>query len=120
MFLIVEPPDSCPVLSFLLGITKPTFHRFGCFIFCPPPVRSSPMHIGNSVESCLLNMQEKRLCTEIRIPPHVYLNMQQVMSVEIFKGKVTKKTDAHQLFQMESSKVDRVYDMLVRKGIAAP
>ncbi|KAK4743946.1 hypothetical protein SAY87_010258 [Trapa incisa] len=70
--------------------------------------------------SDLLSENEKRLCAEIRIPPHVYLNMQQVMSVEIFKGKVTKKTDAHQLFQMEPSKIDRVYDMLVRKGIAAP
>lgn len=65
-------------------------------------------------------MQEKRLCAEIRIPPQVYLNMQQVMSVEIFNGNVTKRTDAHHLFQMDPSKIDRVYDMLVRKGIATP
>ncbi|OWM83295.1 hypothetical protein CDL15_Pgr012776 [Punica granatum] len=68
----------------------------------------------------LLSENEKRLCTEIRVPPQVYLSMQQVMSVEIFKGKVTKKMDAYHLFQMDPSKIDRVYDMLVRKGIAAP
>ncbi|XP_031396645.1 transcriptional adapter ADA2b-like [Punica granatum] len=55
----------------------------------------------------LLSENEKRLCTEIRVPPQVYLSMQQVMSVEIFKGKVTKKMDAYHLFQMDPSKIDR-------------
>lgn len=63
-------------------------------------------------------MQEKRLCGEIRILPSHYLNMLQIMSVEILKGNVTKKSDAHSLFKVESSKVDKVYDMLVKKGIA--
>lgn len=65
-------------------------------------------------------LQEKRLCSELRLPAPVYLKMQQVMSMEIFSGNVTKKSDAHHLFQMEPSKVDRVYDMLVRKGLAPP
>ncbi|KAI6704670.1 hypothetical protein NL676_007632 [Syzygium grande] len=68
----------------------------------------------------LLSDNEKRLCSELRLPAPVYLKMQQVMSMEIFSGNVTKKSDAHHLFQMEPSKVDRVYDMLVRKGLAPP
>ncbi|XP_059445435.1 transcriptional adapter ADA2 isoform X2 [Corylus avellana] len=66
----------------------------------------------------LLSETEKGLCGEIRILPSHYLNMLQVMSVEILKGNVTKKSDAHSLFKVEASKVDKVYDMLVEKGIA--
>ncbi|KAJ4976603.1 hypothetical protein NE237_001709 [Protea cynaroides] len=68
----------------------------------------------------LLSETEKRLCREMKlIPPH-YLNMLQTMSVEILNGNITRKTDAHRLFKVEPSKVDRVYDMLVKKGIAQP
>lgn len=62
--------------------------------------------------------QEKRLCSEVKLVPPVYLQMQQVMSHEIFKGNVTKKSDAYSLFKIDPTKVDRVYDMLVKKGIA--
>lgn len=44
--------------------------------------------------------------------------MLETLSVEIFKGNVSKKSDAHNLFKVEPGKVDRVYDMLVKKGIA--
>lgn len=64
--------------------------------------------------------QEKRLCSEIRLPPPLYLRMLQIISEEIFNGNVSKKADAHRLFKIEPSKIDRVYDMLVKKGIAAP
>lgn len=63
-------------------------------------------------------MQEKRLCGEIKILPAHYLKMLEILSVEIYKGNVSKKSDAHNLFKVEPNKVDRVYDMLVRKGIA--
>ncbi|KAJ6873945.1 hypothetical protein NC651_032709 [Populus alba x Populus x berolinensis] len=66
----------------------------------------------------LLSESDKRLCCELRILPAHYLNMLHIMSTEITKGTVTNKTDAHSLFKVESSKVDRVYDMLVKKGIA--
>ncbi|XP_014523682.1 transcriptional adapter ADA2b isoform X2 [Vigna radiata var. radiata] len=64
-----------------------------------------------------LSESEIKLCNEIRILPSHYLNMQQTMSLEISKGSVTKKSDAHKLFKVEQSKVDRVYDMLVKKGV---
>ena len=64
-----------------------------------------------------VDVQEKKLCNEIRMLPSHYLNMLQVMSLEISKGNVTKKCDAHTLFKVEPTKVDRVYDMLVKKGI---
>ena len=44
--------------------------------------------------------------------------MLQTLSMEIMKGNISKKSDAHNLFKVEPSKVDRVYDMLVKKGIA--
>ncbi|XP_012082182.1 transcriptional adapter ADA2b isoform X2 [Jatropha curcas] len=71
-------------------------------------------------ETQLLSEAEKRLCHEIKLPPPLYLKMQEVMTKEIFSGNVTKKSDAHPLFKLESSKVDRVYDVLVKKGIAQP
>ncbi|KMT08465.1 hypothetical protein BVRB_6g140200 isoform B [Beta vulgaris subsp. vulgaris] len=66
----------------------------------------------------LLSETEKRLCGEIRILPSHYLNMLQTLSMEVMKGNITKKADAHSLFKVDPSKVDRVYDMLVKKGIA--
>ncbi|XP_027932094.1 transcriptional adapter ADA2a-like isoform X3 [Vigna unguiculata] len=64
-----------------------------------------------------LSESEIKLCNEIRILPSHYLNMKQTISLEISKGSVTKKSDAHKLFKVEPSKVDRVYDMLVKKGV---
>ncbi|KAB1221705.1 Transcriptional adapter ADA2b [Morella rubra] len=68
----------------------------------------------------LLSESEKRLCSEVRLPPPLYLKMQEVMSIEIINGNLTKKSDAHHLFHLDPSKIDRVYDMLVKKGIAQP
>ncbi|XP_057431057.1 transcriptional adapter ADA2a [Lotus japonicus] len=63
----------------------------------------------------LLSESEKKLCNENRILPSHYLKMLQIMSLEISEGRVTNKSDAHRLFKVEPSKVDRVYDMLVKK-----
>ncbi|WCJ28166.1 Transcriptional adapter ADA2 [Euphorbia peplus] len=68
----------------------------------------------------LLSDAEKRLCHEIKLPPPLYLKMQEVIVKEIFCGNVSKKSDAYPLFKLESCKVDRVYDVLVKKGIAQP
>ncbi|KAK4745295.1 hypothetical protein SAY87_011607 [Trapa incisa] len=65
----------------------------------------------------LLSESEKHLCGEIRILPAHYLKMLHVMSTQIMQGKLSKKSDAHCLFKVDPSKVDRVYDMLVMKGI---
>lgn len=67
-----------------------------------------------------MGWQEKRLCGEMKLPPPIYLKMIEIMSIQIFSGNMTKKSDAHNLFKIEPSKVDRVYDMLVKKGIAQP
>lgn len=66
----------------------------------------------------LLSETEKKLCGEIRILPSHYLNMLQTLSMEVMKGNISKKSEAHGLFKVDPSKVDRVYDMLVKKGIA--
>lgn len=50
------------------------------------------------------------------LPSH-YVNMKQTLSIEVLKGNISKKSDAHGLFKVDPSKVDRVYDMLVKKGI---
>ncbi|XP_023542054.1 transcriptional adapter ADA2b-like [Cucurbita pepo subsp. pepo] len=67
-----------------------------------------------------LSEAEKRVCSEIRVSPPVYLRMEEVLSVEIFNGNVSNKTDAHRLFKIEATKVDRIYEMLIKKGIAQP
>ncbi|GAV59866.1 Myb_DNA-binding domain-containing protein/ZZ domain-containing protein/SWIRM domain-containing protein [Cephalotus follicularis] len=89
------------------------------------PGQASSSHVNDLdimgfYETQLLSEAEKRLCCEIRLPPPLYLKMQEVMSVEIINGNVSTKSDAHHLFKIESSKIDRVYDMLVKKGLAQP
>ncbi|MBA0837758.1 hypothetical protein Goarm_009887, partial [Gossypium armourianum] len=54
----------------------------------------------------LLSDSEKQLCGEIRILPSHYLSMLQTLSMEIMKGNISKKADAHNLFKVEPSKVD--------------
>lgn len=41
--------------------------------------------------------------------------MQEVLVQEILKGSVVKKSDAHPLFKVDPSKVDKVYDVVTRK-----
>lgn len=65
-----------------------------------------------------LELQEKKLCDEMRILPAHYLNMSQTMSMGIFNGNITKKSDAHGLFNVDPNKIDKVYEMLVKKGLA--
>ncbi|XVF28047.1 hypothetical protein REPUB_Repub14bG0161800 [Reevesia pubescens] len=81
---------------------------------------ANDLDIMGFAETQLLSETEKRLCSEIRVPPPIYLRMLQMIMEEIFNGNVTKKADAHRLFKLEPSKTDRVYDMLVKKGIAPP
>lgn len=68
----------------------------------------------------LLNDAEKRLCTEIRVLPVHYLSMLEKLSIEILNGHISQKSDAHRLFNVDPTKVDRVYDMLLKKGIGQP
>nr|XP_043623741.1 transcriptional adapter ADA2-like isoform X2 [Erigeron canadensis] len=65
----------------------------------------------------LLSEAEKRLCTEIRVLPAHYLNMLEKLSIEVLNGHIAQKSDAHRLFNVDPNKVDRVYDMLLKKGI---
>lgn len=66
----------------------------------------------------LLSEPERQLCRDIRMPPPHYLNMLELMTVHIYSGNITKKSDAYTFFQIETAKVDRVYDMLLKKGVA--
>ncbi|KAG6695556.1 hypothetical protein I3843_09G104700 [Carya illinoinensis] len=84
------------------------------------PSSVNDLDIMGSYRADLLSESEKRLCSEIQLPPPLYLKMQEVMSIEIIRGNVAKKSDAHNLFKLETSKIDTVYDMLVKKGIAQP
>ncbi|KAK3218809.1 hypothetical protein Dsin_012779 [Dipteronia sinensis] len=61
---------------------------------------------------------EKRLCTKVKLPSPLYLMMQEVISKGVFNDNVTKKANAHKFFKIDVSIVDRVYDMLVKKGLA--
>lgn len=68
----------------------------------------------------LLSEPEKRLCCELRLPPVMYLKMQEQLSLQMLAGTVSAKSDAHHLFKMDAMKIDRVYDMLIKKGIGSP
>ncbi|XAR53870.1 hypothetical protein NMG60_11022579 [Bertholletia excelsa] len=68
----------------------------------------------------LLSESEKRLCREIKLTAPDYLKMQEILTVQIMRGGITKKSDAYPFLKIEPSKVDRIYDILVKKGIAQP
>lgn len=68
----------------------------------------------------LLSETEKQLCGEIRILPTHYLLMAQTLSKGISDGNITKKADAHGLFKVDPSKIDKIYDMVLEKGNTQP
>ncbi|KAK4434844.1 Transcriptional adapter ADA2b [Sesamum alatum] len=76
---------------------------------------SSRFHLYNSFVS-----KEKQLCHEMGLAPNLYLKIQQDMTIEIMRGNITKKSDAYSMFQVEPTKIDKVYNVLVKKGIAPP
>ncbi|XP_039130762.1 transcriptional adapter ADA2-like isoform X1 [Dioscorea cayenensis subsp. rotundata] len=63
----------------------------------------------------LLNETEQQLCCQSRLLPSHYLKIQEVLVQEILKGALLKKSDAHHLFKVDPSKVDRIYDIVIRK-----
>ncbi|XP_058787205.1 transcriptional adapter ADA2 isoform X2 [Vicia villosa] len=64
----------------------------------------------------LLSESEIKLCNEVRLLPPHFLRIKQTMQLGISKGSITKKSDAYPLFKFSSSKIDRIYDMLMEKG----
>ncbi|KAL0321060.1 UNVERIFIED_CONTAM: Transcriptional adapter ADA2b [Sesamum radiatum] len=68
----------------------------------------------------LLSESEKQLCRDMGLAPNCYLKIQEDLTTQIMRGNITKKSDAYSLFQLEPTKIDKVYDVLVAKGIAPP
>jgi len=47
--------------------------------------------------------------------------MQEDLSVQMIAGSVSSKSGARHMFKnMDHMKIDRVYDMLIKKGIGSP
>ncbi|CAN6484971.1 unnamed protein product [Victoria cruziana] len=63
-----------------------------------------------------LSMTEQQLCCQTRLLPAQYLRMKEALMLEALKGSVLKKTDAYELFKVEPSKVDRVYELAMKMG----
>ncbi|XP_077222100.1 transcriptional adapter ADA2-like [Tasmannia lanceolata] len=65
----------------------------------------------------LLSETEQKLCCQNRLLPSHYLKMLEILTLGMFKGTIVKKSDAYQFFKVDPSKVDLVYDMVVKKGL---
>ncbi|CAN6477788.1 unnamed protein product [Victoria cruziana] len=64
----------------------------------------------------LLSLTEQQLCCQIRLLPAQYLRMKEALMLEALKGSVLKKVDAYELFKVEPSKVDKVYELAMKMG----
>ncbi|KAL7103107.1 hypothetical protein ACP275_08G160700 [Erythranthe tilingii] len=68
----------------------------------------------------LLSESEKKLCQEMGLVPRQYLKMQEQMSILILSGKIKTKSDAYAFFRIDPLKIDKVYNILMKKGIVQP
>ncbi|KAI9160354.1 hypothetical protein LWI28_007376 [Acer negundo] len=63
------------------------------------------------------DVHEKCLCSEVKLHPPLYS-----LQSPTLRGNVTKKADGHKFLKMDprlqAHAVDRVYDMLPKKGLA--
>ncbi|RDX78766.1 Transcriptional adapter ADA2b, partial [Mucuna pruriens] len=88
-----------------------------------PSASISPKSTGKDLSTGpadLLSEPEKRLCSELRLLPTVYIKMQEQLAMQILAGTVSSRLDARKLFKMEATKIDKVYDMLIKKGFGSP
>ncbi|KAK4491894.1 hypothetical protein RD792_002675 [Penstemon davidsonii] len=109
-----QSSQSIPVSSDSFGTYSSTTTSVGQANSSTP----TSLDYGSMPGASLLTESEIHLCRETRLAPSQYLKMQEELSIQIFRGNVTKKSDASSLFQIEPNTIDRVYDMLVNKGIA--
>ncbi|XP_077216285.1 ADA2 2B isoform X2 [Tasmannia lanceolata] len=65
----------------------------------------------------LLSETEQQLCSRNKLMPSHYLKMQEVLTMEMFKGTIVNKSDAYRFFKVDPTKVDQVYDMVIKKGL---
>lgn len=63
----------------------------------------------------LLSESEQVLCCQMRLIPSHYLKIQEVLLQEILKGSIAKAADAHPLFKVDPNKVDKIYDVVIKK-----
>ncbi|KZV35581.1 hypothetical protein F511_32747 [Dorcoceras hygrometricum] len=72
--------------------------------------------VSFSATNCL-SESEKQLCREIRLAPHDFLKLQAEMTIQFMIGNLSNKSDAYSFFQVDRTKIDGVYDLLLKKGL---
>ncbi|XP_058080393.1 transcriptional adapter ADA2 isoform X2 [Magnolia sinica] len=65
----------------------------------------------------LLSETEQQLCCQNRLLPSHYLKILEVLSLQTLNGNISKRSDAYRFFKVDPVKVDRVYDMAIKKGL---
>lgn len=78
--------------------------------------RSNTFDITELPGTCLLSSTEQRLCCHNRILPANYLRMKEILMLESFKSGRIKRSDAQHLLKANPSKVDSVFDLLLKMG----
>ncbi|CAN8260105.1 unnamed protein product [Cochlearia groenlandica] len=85
------------------------------------PITSSSLdnwNVTGLLGADLLSETEIKMCNESRILPAHYFKILETLTSEIKQGKIKTKSDAYSFFKVEPSKIDKVYDLLIQKGIA--
>ncbi|XP_051133716.1 transcriptional adapter ADA2b-like isoform X2 [Andrographis paniculata] len=78
---------------------------------------STDLDFASILGASLLSEDERQLCREIGLAPQRFLKIQGDMTMHVLSGSISKKTDAHSFFQIEPEIVDKVYDVLLKKGL---
>ncbi|XP_075483096.1 transcriptional adapter ADA2b isoform X2 [Primulina tabacum] len=94
---------------------------FGAYSNTPSAVQANSTQtdmdiVSFSAANCL-SESEKQLCHEIRLAPPDFLKLQAEMTIQFMIGNLSNKSDAYSFFQVDRTKIDRVYDLLLKKGL---
>lgn len=94
---------------------------FGTYSNTPSAVQANSTQtdmdiVSFSAANCLSEF-EKQLCREIRLAPPDFLKLQAEMTIQFMIGNLSNKSDAYSFFQVDRTKIDRVYDLLLKKGL---
>lgn len=76
----------------------------------------APLDLAGFPGVYLLSHTEQELCAQYRLLPAHYLKMKEHLMLESMKAGQVRRSDAYQMFKVDPTKTDRVYELLLSKG----
>lgn len=78
---------------------------------------SNPLDVSNAPDFNLLTVDERTLCSQLRINPKPYLAIKETLFRELLRsGGVLRRKTAKELLKIDGNKINRIYDFFITQN----